>query len=239
LIERIQKYKNNTPAAGLFYKSNTGQPSVRIEATVIRKEFVDVAEFGTDPEGLLFYDDINQLNGPVDYRFWYNTGTLDDEAAVVAQFYKKGTRTFVAEFIGKDPARTVTDTVTGHTGHWGPFSFQENTARVYKAANSSNISLTVDVTGQVATWSVGSNAGQIAINQTGRTLIKNLNAIRPGQTSFVDYNDDRILFYPGIHSPDFSAVFLPLIPDGGDVHALQGQRIGTTPGASRTQASWK
>jgi hypothetical protein len=34
-------------AAGLFYKSNTGQPSVRIEATDIRIEFVDVAEFGT------------------------------------------------------------------------------------------------------------------------------------------------------------------------------------------------
>jgi hypothetical protein len=51
----------------------------------------------SDPEGILFYDDDSNLNGPVDYRFWYNTGTTDHEAAVVAQFYVKGTNTYIAE----------------------------------------------------------------------------------------------------------------------------------------------
>lgn len=236
-MERFMQYKHQTPAAGLFYKSNSGQPSVRVEATDIRKEFVDVAEFGTDPEGNLFYNDLSKLNGPVDYRFWYNTDVTDDEAAVVAQFYVKGATEFIAEFIGKDPARVVKDIVSGHTGHWRPFDFQENTATVTKSANDSTVTLRVAVSGQVATWSVASNASRVSINQAGRVLIKNSNAIGAGQTSYVDYDDDRILFYPNVHSPDFSVVFLPLIPDGGDVHALKGQIIGTT-GANRTRATW-
>ena len=46
-IDRFSKYSSQTAAAGLFYRANTGQPSCRIEATDIRIEFVDVAEFGT------------------------------------------------------------------------------------------------------------------------------------------------------------------------------------------------
>lgn len=46
-MDRFAKYSSSTAATGLFYKSNTGQPSCRIEATEIRMEFVDVAEFGT------------------------------------------------------------------------------------------------------------------------------------------------------------------------------------------------
>jgi hypothetical protein len=44
--DRLNKYKYRTPAAGLFYRAGHGQPSVRIEATSIRVEFVDVFEFG-------------------------------------------------------------------------------------------------------------------------------------------------------------------------------------------------
>jgi hypothetical protein len=51
----------------------------------------------SDPEGDLFYDDFSKLSGPVDYRFWYNTVTDDEEAAVVAQFHLKGSDIFVAE----------------------------------------------------------------------------------------------------------------------------------------------
>ena len=51
----------------------------------------------SDPEGDLFYDDFSKLDGPVDYRFWYNTVTDDNEAAVVAQFHVKGSDIFVAE----------------------------------------------------------------------------------------------------------------------------------------------
>jgi hypothetical protein len=45
--DRLSLYKQRTPAAGLFYRVNKGQPSVRVEATDIEKEFADVAEFGT------------------------------------------------------------------------------------------------------------------------------------------------------------------------------------------------
>ena len=45
--DRLNIYKGKTPAAGLFYKSNTGQPSVRVELFEDDIEFADVAEFGT------------------------------------------------------------------------------------------------------------------------------------------------------------------------------------------------
>ena len=43
-------------------------------------------------------------------------------------------------------------------------------------------------------------------DQSGKVLIKSLADIGAGHTSYIDYNDDRILFYPRVHSPDFSAV---------------------------------
>ncbi|KLO10809.1 hypothetical protein SCHPADRAFT_906527 [Schizopora paradoxa] len=236
-IDRFGKYTQQTPAAGLFYLSNAKQPSCRIECTDKRIEFVDVAEFGTDPDGTLFYNNIGDLSGAMDYRFWHNSGTTDEEAAVVAQFYKKGSDVFVAEFVGKDPARTVKDTVVDHTGHWRPFSFQENTAAVSKKAGSTTMTLSISVSGQRATWTVADSAKNTVINQSGKVLIKNLGEIGAGRTSYIDYNDDRILFYPRVHSPDFSIVFLPIIADGGDFHALHSQQVGTS-GGSFTQVTW-
>jgi hypothetical protein len=47
-LDRFILYKGiKASAAGLFYRANDGQPSVRIESDEISKEFVDVAEFGT------------------------------------------------------------------------------------------------------------------------------------------------------------------------------------------------
>jgi len=236
--DRLNKYDEATPASGLFYLSNAKQPSCRIEATEIRMEFVDVAEFGTDPDGQLFYNNLSDLSGPMDYRYWHNSGTLDKEAAVVAQFYKKGASDFVAEFVGKDPARTVKDTVVGHTGNWRPFTFQENAATITKSLGSTTMTLSVAVSNQRATWTVPDNAKSVTINQSGKVLIKNLSEISAGKTSYIDYNDDRILFYPKVHSSDFSVVFLPIISTGGDFHALHNQQVGTN-GGSFTQASWK
>ena len=34
-----------------------------------------------DPDGTLFYNNLSDLSGPMDYRFWHNSGTTDDEAA--------------------------------------------------------------------------------------------------------------------------------------------------------------
>jgi hypothetical protein len=52
-----------------------------------------------------------------------------------------------------------------NTGHWRPFSFQENTATVTKAADSSNVSLSIAVAGNIATWSIASNAQQFTISE--------------------------------------------------------------------------
>jgi hypothetical protein len=124
--------------------------------------------------------------------------------------------------------RTVKDVVGGHTGHWRDFTFQQNAAKVTKSSGSSSITLNVPQANRTATWTVASNAAQVTISkdccaclvvglpqcylsftcadQAGKLLVKDTGAIGAGKTSFVDFNDDRILFYPNVHSPDFSAV---------------------------------
>jgi hypothetical protein len=53
----------------------------------------------------------------------------------------------------------------------------------------------------------------IDADQSGR-LVKNVPAIREGQTGFVDYNSDRILFYPTAYSSDFLAVVRNIYSNG-------------------------
>ena len=53
-----------------------------------------LTELGSsDPERDILYNDVTELDGPVGYRIWYNTGTSDDKAAVVSQFFKNGAST--------------------------------------------------------------------------------------------------------------------------------------------------
>jgi len=131
----------------------------------------------------------------------------------------------------------VKDIVWGHTGTFKPFAVQKNTAKVTKDPNSDTVVFSAKAAGYDTTWRVLTNANKVAVDQTGKFLIKDIPAVRAGKTSYIDYNDDRILFYPQVHSTDFSAVFLPKIPLGGDVHALKGGSIGFT-GASRVQCKW-
>jgi hypothetical protein len=62
----------------------------------------------------------------------------------------------------------VRDIVSGYTGHWLPFSIQENKATVDKAADSSIVSLSIAVARNVATWSITNNAQHFAISENCR-----------------------------------------------------------------------
>ncbi|TCD68710.1 hypothetical protein EIP91_009994 [Steccherinum ochraceum] len=147
--ERLEKYTYTAAASALFFFSDAGQEEqgVRIEAPEIMKEFVDKVTFGRDPVGTLFYNNIDDIQGATKYNVTYSqTSVPNDDACVVVQFFGHTQGKFYAEFVGRDPARTVWWTVDGtqhRGGSWNSLALTTATAYVYKRSTESNVSITI------------------------------------------------------------------------------------------------
>lgn len=111
--DRLAQYPVNCAAAALLYYDKDVQLGVRIEAPSIMKEFVDNVAFGrgtifksvkthltllsVDPEGILFFNDRDDFNGPAYYNLFTNTGVADDQRAIVVQFFASTQGKYYAE----------------------------------------------------------------------------------------------------------------------------------------------
>jgi hypothetical protein len=86
----------------------------------------------------------------------------------------------------------VKQVVSGHTGHFRPFDFQENSARVTKAADSNHVVLSLPASKQTATWTIPSNSGKVKVGEYRRQYPSSFcfDLIVPAhlQTSRVDFS---------------------------------------------------
>ncbi|KAF8325395.1 uncharacterized protein EI90DRAFT_3156946 [Cantharellus anzutake] len=232
--ERLHKYGRSTGASALFANNVDGhdEKGVRIEAPEILKEFVDGVAFGKDPVGTLFYYNIDDINGKTRYNVIHSDSSVEkDDVAVIVQFFGNvdNQGNFYAEFVGRDPARTVKHLVDGTKhkgGSWHSLKLTKATALVQKKIWETEIKITIASIDKQTSFRLpaGVSAGNI-ISVWGNLSINRINKIGNGTKSVVDYNNDRILFYPdNLHPPfhpkDLTAVFIPFKAKDSDANAL-------------------
>ncbi|KAF8325387.1 uncharacterized protein EI90DRAFT_3128739 [Cantharellus anzutake] len=228
--ERFEKYSWSAGASALFYFSNPDgneEQGVRIEAPEILKEFIDNVAYGRDPVGTLFYNNIDDIRGKTKYNVIYSdTSVKDENAAVIVQFFgsNENQGNFYAEFVGRDPARTVWWIVDGTThkgGEWHPLKLTTSTAFVGKKSNENKVNITLAAIGKQVSFDLPAGYGTGKnISVWGNLSTNDIKKIKKGTRSVVDYNNDRILFYPQNRSKDLTAVFIPLETKDSDATAL-------------------
>jgi len=237
-----KKYKNYAPAAALFYWDNGATHGVRVEAPSILKEFVDNVAWGKDPEGTLFFNEIKDLdNDPTDeddyshYNVYYNTGVQASQQAVVVQFYADTQGSFFAEFVGKDPSRAVTYTLEARKGRFLPLNSGSASAHVKKKSSESKVIVKIAAIGKEVIFDLPNNFAAQDIDVWGNLTFKKLSDLKSGTLSVVNYNDDRILFYPTNGEQAMHAIFIPIETTAADATALGAYNFVT----STATAKWK
>jgi len=218
--ERLNKYKHMEPAAALFYWGEGNTYGVRLEVPGIMKEFIDNVAFGRDPEGTLFYNHIEDIDGDAKYNIFYNTDVTSNEQAVVVQFFSQTQGHFYAEFVGRDPSRAVQYTVDSHVGSWAVLDQASACAHVKKYSSEKTVTITIPSVQMQVSFDVPSDPDEKAIDIHGTIAFKKLANLKYGARSIVNYNNDRILFYPERVTNDLTAVFIPVEATAKDATAL-------------------
>ncbi|THH30218.1 hypothetical protein EUX98_g3983 [Antrodiella citrinella] len=231
--QRLEKYSESAGASALFYFSDANskeEQGLRIEAPEIMKEFVDKVPYGRDPVGTLFYNSIDDILGKTKYNVIYSDSSVPDaDACVIVQFFGSTQDKFYAEFVGKDPARTVWWIVDGtqHSGgSWNPLSLVTSTAYVYKRSTESNVTISLNPIGKQVSFDVpsGFDTGK-SVSVWGNLSTNNISKLAKGTKSVVNYNNDRIVLYPENGNTNMTAVFIPLETRASDVRALGDMRF--------------
>ncbi|KAF8167087.1 hypothetical protein BJ912DRAFT_1001784 [Pholiota molesta] len=203
-----KNYAESVPAMGLFYQNGANsRTGVRLECPGIRKEFCDQIPFGRDPEGTLFFDSVNDFpdNGQDSfYNVFHNTSTVATEKAVVVQFYT-GTASqgpFYAEFVARDPVST-----------WNDLNIASVTSVIQKQTKAKEFTLTMNAISKKATFSLPPtlNLPNASVKAYGTTYFKGIKNIKDGSKTYIDYSNDRIVFFQGTdfaHANDAVAYFI-------------------------------
>lgn len=221
------KYKEVVPAEALFWKRWHGGSSyeygLRIQAPTIMKEFIDNVNLGTDPQGFLFFNNIHDLDaGDGKYNIFYNTVTDVKQRAATVQLFHSHQGSFYAEFLARDPNKTVNYTIDSQAGKWATLEIGSASALVKKYSDETTITVTIPAIKKKATFEVKDNSGKQSADVWGSLSFKTLESLKSSSTAtYADYNKDRIIFYPqsgGSGSADFSAAFIPM--DTAPVDAL-------------------
>ncbi|KAF8163668.1 hypothetical protein B0H34DRAFT_332774 [Crassisporium funariophilum] len=218
--ELSKQYGDNfVPAAGLFWTRQqvSTQYAIRVVAPTIMREFSDGINLGRDPEGFLFFHDgqrnILDSRAKTHYSVYHNSNTTIDQRAVIVQFYTTDPNKPEAQFLAKDPNLTVNWTLVGRTGDWSKLEEGSASAHVKKVPNSSDMTVSIGPIGKNATFKTYGGDGR-NIDVWGTFSFKSLSPFKPGpNSSYADYNSDRIIFYPVSGwegSADFSGYFIPL-----------------------------
>jgi len=222
--------------------NNDGKLGVRIEAPSILREFSNNIAFGTDPPGYLFFDDLDDLGtlaepGSAYFNVLHNTNVAATQQALVIQFFFKTQGSFFAEFIAKDPRsiaqKILVDGASAPQGTWKVLDASTTTARIKKPKSETEIIIEMKSIGKKVSYTVPSAfAGQVAsIKAAGTLTFQNLSKLKAGTKSYVDHNNDRILFYPQRnYSDELTAVFLLIETTDMKINALGDYTFtATTP----------
>ncbi|KAJ7362460.1 hypothetical protein DFH08DRAFT_950726 [Mycena albidolilacea] len=211
-------YKYNVAASALLF-SNPYNKALRVEVPDLGKEFSDSKFIGHDPEGTLYYNDLDSFDTSrknVNYKVEKVDQGPGAAPLVNIKFYHQTVQECHAEFLAEDPTGSVTamgmDGYTYH-GSWSDLDICCGTAMIRKYDDETTITVTVGTIHKTAT--IKDTSGYLhgkSVDVKGNLYFKDLAKLGDGK--YASWNDDRVVFYNNnMYSTDFTAyvrIFLKL-----------------------------
>ncbi|KAF9461783.1 hypothetical protein BDZ94DRAFT_794608 [Collybia nuda] len=157
-IDLRQHYPHMVTAEALFFHSGI-HSALRVEAPTIGLEFTDHAYIGSDPEGFLFYRDLNDFGYKAEHKksskYKILTVGFDNKLYAIIKFYHNNESNSYAQFIAEDPTKAVYNAgMEGFSreGNWDKLKIGSVTATIYKDSDDTPITMEVDTIHKKATW---------------------------------------------------------------------------------------
>ncbi|KAJ7826435.1 hypothetical protein B0H13DRAFT_2290513 [Mycena leptocephala] len=213
-------YRYNVPASALVI-NNPFTKALRLEVPELGKEFSDGAWIGKDPQGILYYNDLNDFKvKQSSYHITAVTVTVQDGTKSTTtkfmriKFFVKSEDDCYAEFVANDPAGVAANLGDGgltKKGDWKDLDIGCATAAISKPAGTAEITVTANSIHKKATIKCNSmdDATLIAqvIDVKGNLYFKDTSQIDTGV--FANWNNDRVVFYSdNMYAKDFTAYFI-------------------------------
>jgi len=231
-----RRYHRKAPASAIFFNYLSWK-ALRVEAPAIGKEFTDHQFIGQDPEGVLYYNNIKDVDGDFTYKVT-SVPTSEGVPWAWIQFFRSdaatGASQCLIEFLAEDPQGTVTAAGFdgyGVTGTWRDLKINTTTVSVSKSPKQAKILVTAPLIHKEATISITDKtlSGE-AIDVEGTLYFRDINNLKG---DYASYNDDRIAFYVDQHGDDFYAYFIPFV----DSEQTLGIKVADS--TAFTKVEWK
>jgi len=173
----------------------------------------------------LYYSDIKKLVGFNKYAIQFKVG----EVLQIDIFTPNNDP--VACFVGPDPASAIGWLTfdADHpdvplVGNWKDYKAVDVASTITCTIGTTDVTISLDSLDKKVTFKLPSACVK-GMNHAGTTTIKSVKDIKNGTYSMVDFDADRVLFYPKIGSSDMTAYFIPSIQEKADLVALGGQKF--------------
>jgi len=188
-----------------------------------------------DPEGELYYNDIKELAGRGKYEIQFQVGQV---LQIVIRNPNNG---IVATFVGADPASAIgwLSFDADHPevpliGNWNDYKALDVDSVISCDPGSTDVTISLGPLSKKVTFKLSSPSVK-GMKHSGTTTIVSVDVIPNGTRSIVDFDADRVLFYPKIGSKEMTGYFIPAIQDKADLVALGHQSFIS----SSAIAEWK
>jgi hypothetical protein len=235
--EKDFKKGRHHPAVALVYHGGGAVDfiGIRIECPKAHKEFVSRVPFGRDPEGELYYHDIKDLTGFGKYEILFQVGEV---LQIVIRNPNNG---IVATFVGQDPAKAIgwLQFDADHPdvpliGDWKDYNGFDVPSTIKCDKGSTDVTISLPSLSKKVTFKLLSSCVN-GISHDGTTTVSDINNISNGTLSMVDFDADRVLFYPKTGSTTMTAYFIPEIEEEADLVALGKQSFISTSAIAKWQ----
>ncbi|KAF8998931.1 hypothetical protein BDQ17DRAFT_1410877 [Cyathus striatus] len=217
-------YNYHVTAFALFFNNGGGQTyskALRVEAPDIGKEFADNAYIGRDPDGFLYFNNLESFSQPRDalapsddvtYTAEKVTNPYDNKVLCKVTFKRSGADEPHAVFLAEDPLGALKAADMdgwSATSKWKPLTLGSVNATIYKKGDTKQFALTASTIHKTATVPNSENGlHSTQVQVDGILHFKDINTLSSG--TYANYNDDRVIFYANdTYAKDFVAFFIP------------------------------
>ncbi|GJE85008.1 hypothetical protein PsYK624_010850 [Phanerochaete sordida] len=228
----LKKYTYDTTGEALLFRTKDTSndkwvKAIRLEAPFIGKEFTDGVQIGRDPQGILYFNAIRDLDDGRKVKYKVQKKKHDSVDYVWIGFYSETETNCHAEFVAHDPTGAVKAAdMDGYKaeGQWKDVDSMTTTAAVVdKRSDETKVTLSAPGICKKAKIPCGDKiSGEFRVK--GSLWFKNIKNVSDGKCA--SYNNDRIVFMKGeLVSKDFTSFFIPYESASDDLHVTASNTI--------------